>query len=75
MEEPIDPEELKNSIIILALDNLASTYEIALEDTQDMPNEEKEYLEFLIEYSRDLIQHLGGNISNKPISRPKWNIK
>lgn len=70
--ESISPEDLKNSIVILALDNLASIYEIALEDTQNMPKDEVEYLQFIIGYSRSLIQQIGESISNKPIPRPQW---
>lgn len=70
--ESVSPEDLKNSIIILALDNLASTYGIALEDAKNMPKDEVEYLQFIIGYSRDLIQQMGGSIGNKPISRPQW---
>lgn len=71
--EQISPDDLKNSIVILALDNLASTYEIALEDAKNMPEDEIEYLQFIIGYSRDLIQQMGGSISsNQPISRPQW---
>jgi hypothetical protein len=73
--ESISPEDLKNSIIILALDNLAYTYEIALEDAKNMPEDEIDYLHFIIGYSRDLIQQLGGNLGNQPISRPKWKTK
>lgn len=72
--ESISPEHLKNSIIILALDNLASTYEIALEDTQNMPEDEVEYLKFIIGYTKDLIQQMGGSLEDQPISRPKWKI-
>ena len=72
----VNPEDLKNSIIILALDNLASTYEFALEDTQNMPEEEVEYLQFIIGYSRDLVQQMGGTISSHHnIQRPKWKTK
>lgn len=70
--ESISPEDLKNSIIILALDNLASIYELALEDTQNMPEDEIEYLKFIVGYTRDLIQQMGGKIDNQPIARPKW---
>ena len=76
MENTINPEDLKNSIIILALDNLASTYEFALEDTKNMPEEDVEYIQFIIGYSRDLIQQMGGTISSPHnIQRPKWKTK
>lgn len=77
MEENIvNPEDLKNSIIILALDNLASIYEYALEDAKNMPEEEIEYTKFIIGYSRDLIQQMGGTISTPHnIQRPKWKTK
>lgn len=72
----VNPEDLKNSIIILALDNLASIYEYALEDAKNMPEDEVEYTKFIIGYSRDLIQQMGGNISGPhDIPRPKWKTK
>lgn len=72
MEENINPEDLKNAIIILALDNLASLYEIALEEDPNMPKEEKEYIQFIIDYCRDLIQLMGGNLGSHNIPRPQW---
>lgn len=77
MEENIvNLEDLKNSIIILALDNLASIYEYALEDAKNMPEDEIEYTKFIIGYSRDLIQQMGGTISTPhDIPRPKWKTK
>ena len=72
----VNPEDLKNSIIILALDNLASIYEYALEDAKNMPEDEVEYILLIIGYSRDLIQQMGGNISGPhDIPRPKWKTK
>lgn len=75
-EDVVNQEDLKNYIIIIALDNLASIYEYALEDTQNMTKEEIEYTQFIIGYSRYLIQQMGGNLStNHNIPRPKWKIK
>lgn len=75
-QNTVNPEELKNSIIILALDNLATIYEYALEDTQNMPEDEIEYTQFIIGYARDLIQQMGGTLSTPHnIPRPKWKTK
>jgi hypothetical protein len=72
MEGNINPEDLKNAIIIIALDNLASLYEYSLEENQIDP-ENIEEVNFLINYARSLITEMGGNISSPhKIQRPIW---
>ena len=72
MENPTI-EDIKNSIIILALDNLASLCEESLEIDENNP-EEQDYLSFLASISRDIIKELGGYTPHV-IPRPKWKTK
>ena len=71
----INPDDLKNSIIILALDNLVSLYEYTLESVKDLPKEDIEYFGFIINYSRDLMKQMGQNLDNSVTPRPKWKTK
>lgn len=71
----INPDDLKNSIIILALDNLVSLYEYTLESVKDLPKEDIEYFGFIIDYSRDLMKQMGQNLDNHITPRPEWKTK
>ena len=67
---PMD-EDIKNSILILALENLILDYESALEIIEN--SEDKEYIQFII-YSAKIL--LSGFVKpSTQISRPKWNQK
>lgn len=62
-------EDIKNSIIILSLENLIIDYESALEVIEITP-EDREYIQFIIDSAKLIL-----NEANKPsttISRPKW---
>lgn len=61
-------EDIKNSIIILSLENLILDYESALEIIK-IP-EDREYIQFIIDSAKIILHE-----SKKPntrISRPKW---
>lgn len=63
-------EDIKNSIIILALENLIIDYESALEIIEN--TQDKEYIQFIIDNAK--IALIESNIQiNTEISRPKWN--
>ena len=63
-------EDIKNSIIILALENLIIDYESALEIIED--TQDKEYIQFIIDTAKLALIESGIQINTK-ISRPKWN--
>lgn len=63
-------EDIKNSIIILALENLIIDYESALEIIEN--TQDKEYIQFIIDNAK--IALIESNVQiNTEISRPKWN--
>ena len=63
-------EDIKNSIIILALENLIIDYESALEIIEN--TQDKEYIQFIIDNAK--IALIESNVKiNTEISRPKWN--
>jgi hypothetical protein len=65
-------EDIKKSIIILALDLFASAYEDALENGKILPGDIEE-ANLYIEVSRNLIQEIGKELDDSPkIKRPKW---
>lgn len=62
-------EDIKNSIIILSLENLIIDYESALEVIEITP-EDREYIQFIIDSAKLILTE-----ADKPsttISRPKW---
>ena len=63
-------EDIKNSIIILALNNLLIDYESALEIIEN--TQDKEYIQFIIDNAKITLMGFGIQI-NTEISRPKWN--
>ena len=63
-------EDIKNSIIILALENLIIDYESALEIIEN--TQDREYIQFIIDNAK--IALIESNVQiNTEISRPKWN--
>ena len=63
-------EDIKNSIIILALENLIIDYESALEIIEN--TQDKEYIQFIIDNAKITLSEFGIQIKTE-ISRPKWN--
>ena len=69
-------EDIKNSIIILALNNLLIDYESALEITRNNQNSEvePEYIQFIIDTAKLILMEFEGKFdSDHTISRPIWN--
>lgn len=64
-------EDIKNNIIILALDNLVKDYSIALEDSgTTLNNEDREAIQFIVDSAALLL----GEYANKVIHpKPEWN--
>lgn len=64
-------EDIKNNIIILALDNLVRNYSIALDDSEStLNNEDKEAIQFIVDSAALLL----GEYANKVIHpKPEWN--
>lgn len=64
-------EDIKNSIIILALDNLIKDYSIALEDKEiALNNEDKEAAQFIIDSAALILGEYADKVKNQ---KPKWN--
>ena len=64
-------EDIKNSIIILALDNLIKDYSIALEDKEiALNNEDKEAAQFIIDSAALILGEYADKAKNQ---KPKWN--
>lgn len=62
-------EDIKNSIIILSLNNLIIDYTTALEIIEN--TQDKEYIQFIVDSAKIILSQI-----EKPdttISRPKWN--
>ena len=60
-------QELKESIIIIALDNLIRTYSLILEEPQDTKNkEEREYIQYLINMAEAALGEFGTKVEQKP---------
>lgn len=62
-------EDIKNSIIILSLNNLIIDYSTALEIIEN--TQDKEYIQFIVDSAKIILSQM-----EKPdttISRPKWN--
>lgn len=69
-------EDIKNSIIILALNNLLIDYESALEITKNNQNSEvePEYIQFIIDTAKLVLMEFDSKLdSDNTISRPIWN--
>lgn len=60
--------DLKKSILILALSNLIDTYNILLED-KEYPEKDKEYLSYIIEKAGELLISYNPNLETP---RPTW---
>lgn len=65
-------EDIKNSIIILALDNLIKDCEYSLEE--NINNPENEYIQFISDSSKIILKEYSEKLNKEPkvISRPKW---
>ena len=64
-------EDIKNSIIILGLDNLIKDYSIALEDKEiALNNEDKEAAQFIIDSAALILGEYADKAKNQ---KPKWN--
>lgn len=65
-------ENIKNSIVILALDNLILDYESALEIIED--SQDKQYIQFIVDSAKLILGEMGNEVNiDTKISRPKWN--
>lgn len=64
-------EDIKNNIIILALDNLIKDYSIALDDSESTLNKEDiEAMQFIVDSAALIL----GEYANKVIHpKPEWN--
>lgn len=64
-------EDIKNNIIIIALDNLVKNYSIALEEAgTTLNNEDKETIQFIVDSAALIL----GEYSSKVINpKPEWN--
>lgn len=64
-------EDIKNNIIILALDNLVKDYSIALDDSESTLNkEDREAMQFIVDSAALIL----GEYANKVIHpKPEWN--
>lgn len=64
-------EDIKNNIIILALDNLVKDYSIALDDSESaLNNEDREAMQFIVDSAALIL----GEYANKVIHpKPEWN--
>lgn len=64
-------EDLKNSIIILALDNLISSYLIALEDSETTQNsDDVETMQNIIQGASEILEEYQQKLTTP---RPQWN--
>lgn len=65
-----DKEDIKNNIIIIALDNLISTYSNELEnEDSDLTSEEIELMGYIIEEAKSILFEYQ---KEKIIRRPQW---
>lgn len=64
-------EDIKNNIIILALDNLVKDYSIALDDSESTLNkEDREAMQFIVDSAAMIL----GEYAHKVIHpKPEWN--
>lgn len=62
-------EDIKNSIIILSLNNLIIDYTTALEIIEN--TQDKEYIQFIVDSAKIILSQI--EKPNTTISRPKWN--
>ena len=60
-------EEVKNYIIIIALDNLINSYSIALEEAGITP-QERDFMQRVVASASQLLDQM----YNPKISKPKW---
>lgn len=65
-------DEVRRSLIIIALINLNEDYNSALEDTK-ISDEEKEFLISCIQEITLYLDELTGDIDSEPIKRPEWD--
>lgn len=67
-------ESIERDIIILALDNLISTYSIALENNLTCQNDEDlKLLQFTIDRAKCILYKMAQEPEiNKPIDKPVW---
>ncbi len=64
-------EEVKNNIIILALDNLIQSYSIALENNETTLDEtDKEYLHYVVDSAALILGEYANLVNNQ---KPQWN--
>ena len=64
-------EDIKNNIIILALDNLVKDYSIALEDKEStLNNEDKEAIQFIVDSAALLLGEYAKQVIHP---NPEWN--
>ena len=74
MNNPEIPEDIKNSLIILALDNLISSINETLEDNPEIPEEHLLYLSSLKVLTNQVLNTLNiESVINSKIRRPQWN--
>lgn len=76
MEENPTQEDIKNSVIIIALDNLTCLCDQFLE-LNEIDTQQKEYYSLLRDISQSILiemrNKLSGTSMDNPIKRPKWN--
>lgn len=64
-------DDLKNNIIILALDNLIANYSIALEDKETtLEKDEKDLMQFIVESCHLILSEYSSKLIN---TKPEWN--
>ena len=63
-------KQIKDSVIVLALNTLIEVNNIALETSKDADN--VEYLTFINNTARLILEDMGQDIPSGVISKPKW---
>lgn len=63
-------KQIKESVVVLALNTLIEVNNIALETSKDANN--IEYLTFINDTARLILEDLGKDIPSGVISKPKW---
>lgn len=63
-------KQIKDSVVVLALNTLIEVNNIALETSKEADN--IEYLTFLNDIARLILEDMGQNIPSGVISKPKW---
>lgn len=64
-------EDIRNNIIVLALDNLIKSYSIALEEKETTLNEEdKEYAHYIVDSAALILGEYANKVNNQ---KPQWN--